>query len=273
MSMSIDRNHPGVNPRARLVVSGCLTAVAAGLFTIVLFDILTPPDPAALLNPPLAARPTRKVIPAVPNLFLDDDFTTREHWPEGGANSPYGYEQNGYRLDASHDPGFIQVPLKAPVAMPGHDLSLEVEANPMPGSRDVEYGVFFWHSQDQDGHERFLYFAVNTEGMYTLRALLPVTTTTATPAAEPWVDLVARTSSPTIKTDGKSNRLRVDVHPHRILAFINGELVLDRDNADVDAFRDRKDFDGGVGLITLALSGSTQKVLFSRFRLYLDVKS
>ncbi len=278
LSMSIDKTRPGVGPRARLVISGCLTALAAALFTVVFFDVLTPPDPAALLNPPPAARPTavrptKDTIPPIPKLFLDDNFNSRQYWPAGGDNASYGYQQNGYWLAPSLNPDFTHVLLKELPKTTGRDLSIEAEASPLPGSTAVEYGVLFWHSRDKEGHERFLYFAVNTEGMYTLRASVPVTATTASPAVERWVDLVPRTSSSTIKKNGESNRLRVDVHPHRIIAFINSQLVLDRDNPDIDAFRDRQDFDGGVGLIALALGSRNQKALFSQFSLYLDVKS
>jgi hypothetical protein len=275
--MSVEKPRPGLKSRAKLVISGCIAALAAALFTVIFFDILTPPDPAALLNPPppsrpTAVRPTTPTIPAVPPLFLDDNFSTRKNWPVSAGNAPFEYVQNGYLLAPSPNTEFTRVLLQKFQDNSYHDFSVEVEANALPDSSAVEYGVFFWHSQDKAGHERFIYFGLNTDGMYALRAAVPVSSTTAEPSAHRWVDLVPRTSSSLIRKNGEPNRLRVDAHPQRILAFINGELVLDRNNPDVDAFRDREDFDGGVGLIALSYGKSNDQVHFTFFKMYVDLK-
>lgn len=120
--------------------------------------------------------------------------------------------------------------------------------------------------------ERFIYFSISTSGAYRLRAHIPVTPTTTTPAHFRWIDLTPALPHPVINTDGRPNRVRVDVHPKRVLAFINDILVLDRQNADLDSFRRRDDFDGRVGLFALALGVPNARVLFTEFRLYVDVK-
>jgi hypothetical protein len=244
------------------------------------FDILTPPrDPSLLLTPPASPSPPRPtnattlptVLPPVPHLFLSDDFTTRSNWPRAVGDAPYGYMQNGYLIAPPPGSEFTRVFLNNFADKLSRDLSIQAEAKPFDDSTGVSYGIFFWHDSSPEGQERFLYFGVATDGTYALRASIPITGTTETPERSRWVDLVPATRSPSIKTDGGSNRLRIDVHPHRILAFINGDLVFDRDKSDVDAFRDRADFDGRVGLLAFSLGKQKGQVLFTKFVLYDDV--
>jgi hypothetical protein len=259
---------------------GCLTIIAAAAFTVSFFGVLTPPrDPVALLTPPATpstqaptiVRPAATVLPPIPPLYLADSFSTRNNWPLAVGDGPYSYTNNGYLLAPPGNTEFTHVFLDKFNDTVSIDLSVQVEAKPFPGSSGVGYGVFFWHDTSKDGQERFIYFGVTTEGMYTLRTSVPISRTTETPSGRRWVDLVPETPSPSIETNGLPNRLRVDAHPHRILAFVNGDLVLDRDNPDVDTFRERDDYDGKVGLLAYSLGKPSARVLFTVFELYSNV--
>ena len=259
--------------RIQVLILGCLTAIGAAMFTFLFFEILEPPlDTATLLNPPLtrpaSVRPTATILPSIPPLFLTDDFSTRRNWPQLAGDSAFGYEDNGYVLAPPSDAVFTHVFLQDFANTTLYDLSLQVEAKPASDSPAVNYGVFFWHSQDNEAQERFLYFGINSNGRYTLRAFVPETGTTSTRAISRWVDLVPETPSPLIRKNGEPNRLRVDAHIHRILAFINGGLVLDRNNPDVDALRSSSDFDGRVGLLSFSPGKPNSKVIYTLFDLY-----
>lgn len=263
-------------PNRRLIALGCLTAIGASLITIVMFGILTPSrDIASLLNPPVVPTPTApataiSTIPPVPPLLLEDNFSTRTNWPRLIGDAPYGYMENGYLLAPQKSTNYVRVFLSSINAPSVHNLSLQITASPLEGSSAVNYGAFFWHSQDKNGREQFLYFGVGSDGVYTLRALVPTTTSTKEPYDGHWVDLVKATPSAIINKGIKSNQLRIDVHPHRVIAFINGDRVFDRDNPDVDAYRNGDNFDGKVGLLAFSTGDSTAKVVYTHFALYAD---
>jgi hypothetical protein len=72
--------------------------------------------------------------------------------------------------------------------------------------------------------------------------------------------------------DGTPNHLRVDVHPRRLLAYINDELVLDTNARIISEWRNLNDFDGRVGIIALAPGETGARVRFSRFDVYADIQ-
>jgi hypothetical protein len=280
--VNMGRESSPIDPRSRtrILAGGCLTAIGAGVFAVFFFDLLTAPrDPMALLTPPASpvspaatiARAIGTVLPPTPQLYLTDNFAARNNWPRVVGDAPYGYMENGYLIAPPGEPQFTSVLLNNFSDKLSRDLSVQAEANPLPGSSGVSYGILFWHDSSPDGQERFLYFGVGSDGTYTLRASVPISMTTQTPPSSRWVDLVPMTPSTSVKRGSEPNRMRVDVHPHRILAFVNGVLVLDRDNSDVDAFRQRDDFDGRVGLLAFPLDKPRAQVIFTEFELYADV--
>jgi hypothetical protein len=250
-----------------------LTALAAALCAIWFFNILTPArDINLILNskePPTTPTeaPTPTPLPTPPALVLSDDFSgTANFTPSAQAH----YEPNGFVLDPQPNTDFLTAPLFDFVDTTYHNLSLIAEAAPAVRSGPVEYGVFFWHSVDANKHERFIAFTVTSAGMYRLRAFVP-STTSAGRFEYRSVDLVPPTRSLYVNANRTTNRLRVDVHPHQVFAFVNDELLINRDNADVDAYRDRPDFDGRVGLIAIATGETNAQVNFTKFELYADV--
>jgi hypothetical protein len=277
--------------RVGCALGGCAAVIAAVCFTILFFDILTPPrDAAALLAtrvpataPPAPARPPT-VLPPTPPVFLTDDFSQFGNFPRGGAGFSFGYIKGGYSLAPTAQDGFARVFLQNYKDAARHDVSLEIQAAPAPDSAPVEYGIFFWHSQTPitttsnapaPPRERFLYFSISTSQAFRLRAYEPMAASeTPTPTVNyHWVDIVP--STPTLALGGveKPNRVRIETHPHHILAYINDALVLDHNDSDVDQYRTREDYDGRVGIIALALGKAGAQAIFSAFKLNVDLKA
>lgn len=253
--------------------------MVAALFAIFFFDLLTPPRDLAALQPtPTATRPipptiTPEVFPPTPPLLFSDDFSTRTHFPPGSSALPFGYQTYGYRLSPPLDPGYVRVLARDFADVSYHDLSLSATAAPIDGKVPLEYGILFWHSQDKNGREYFLYFGVNTNSAFTLKALEPITTTQRGARSFHWIDIVPPRSSVAVKGNGAPNSLRVDVHVGRVLGYVNDALVLDSDSPLIDEYRERADFDGGVGMIALALGKRGAGALFSRFNVNVESNS
>lgn len=269
---------PAGSQRMRLVASGCLTAAGAALFAFVFFGLNVPPlDSSTLLNPPklrpTTLTPVLTALPPTPRLYLEDNFSSKANWSRADNAGGATFAENGFLISPTADAQFTHVYLSSLKDESYRDISIQIEAKPGNGYSGVGYGVFFWHDQDNTGQERFIYFGVTTEGEYTLRAAVPVTGTIDSRTESRWVDLTSSIPSPVIRKGGAANRLRVDVHPGRILAFVNGRLLIDQENQVVDAFRNREDFDGKVGLLAYATKAGNPSVLFTLFDLYLDAKN
>ncbi|MGE5140827.1 MAG: hypothetical protein ACM3JD_15275, partial [Rudaea sp.] len=129
-----------------------------------------------------------------------------------------------------------------------------------------EWGIFFWHSIDRSIRERFVAFTITPRGTFRLRTYAPFTSTTGERVFR-WTDLVAETHSTAILS-GRPNRLRVEVRPGLVKAYINGTQVLDRSNGDIDAYRSRTGFDGQVGPIVIPGGPSKSTVEFRQFSIY-----
>lgn len=275
MNQPEDGPRPPKIPRPQLLLSALLTALAAAVFAVLFFDILAPPlDSSTLLNPPkqrpTSIRPIETVVPPTPQLFLKDDFSSRENWTRADDNGGAAFADKGYLLSPDPAGPYTHVYLDTLTNSKYRDLSLQADASTSPGNL-AGYGVFFWHSTDSDGNERFIYFGVTTDGAYTLRAAAPITPTTASPVKSRWVDLISATASPAIQKKSGANRLNVDVHPQRLRAFVNGTLVIDIDSKTVDALRERGDFDGKVGMAAYSLGTPDARVLFTGFDVYVEV--
>lgn len=261
--------------RLRIIISAIVTAVAAALFVVLFFGILTPPlDPSTLLNPPkqrpTLIRPTPAVFFPTPRLFTQDDFSTRTNWVRADNYGGASFADKGYALFPDPARPYTHVYLSSLTNTEYRDLTLQIDASASAGSA-AGYGVFFWHSQDSTGNERFVYFGVTTDGAYTLRANEPITQTAGSSVSRRWLDLILATSSAAVRKGSGSNKLRVEVHPKRIRAFVNGTLVIDEANQVVDALRDRNDFDGKVGLLAYSLDAASAKVLFTLFAVDADL--
>ena len=154
-----------------------------------------------------------------------------------------------------------------------HNLSLSATAAPIDSTVPLEYGILFWHSHDKNGREYFLYFGVNTNSAFTLKALEPVPTTQRGARSFHWIDIVPSRSSVAVKGNGVPNSLRVDVHPGRVLGYVNDALVFDSDSPLIDEYRERADFDGGVGMIATRSWERGAGALFSRFNVNVESNS
>jgi hypothetical protein len=64
----------------------------------------------------------------------------------------------------------------------------------------------------------------------------------------------------------------VDVHPRRLLAYINDELVLDTDAKIINDWRVHRDWDGKVGLVAFPMDTPSAQARFTQFDIYADVK-
>ena len=282
--------------RAVQFSGGCLTALVAALVAIWLFNVTTPPRDLSLLltpnptppelrtvfptptlalptntpRPPTATPvpPTRTPtpLPPTPALVMSDNFATPGNWPTGATSV---YSQTRYLLRPRANTDFLLAPFKTFHDKTGHDLSIQAAAAPGNPTGPIEYGVFFWHSGTAARGERFIAFAVDLNGGYHLQAFVPVSPT-GSPLQYRSVDLVLPTRALDIQTDGRLNQLRVDVHPHQVFAFVNNKLVIQLDDVAIDAYRNRSDFDGSVGLFAAATGSANGQVSFSRFALYAD---
>lgn len=256
----------------------CLVAFLAACFAIFSLNLLTPPRPLTALLPTRTAtrRPpptiTPVVYPPTPNLVTAEDFSTPEAFPNArGVNLGYAYADEAYLLTPPLDPGFVRVLNQSFTASDYRNLTLDVTAAPAKNSAPVEYGVMFWHTEDDQGREHFLAFTINTKGTFRLLAYEPVENQDA-PNAYQFTEVVPATQTQTIHLDGSPNKIRVDVHPRRLLAYINDELVLDTDAKIINDWRLRRDWDGRVGLVAFAMNVPDAQARFTQFDIYADVK-
>ncbi len=258
----------------QLVLGGIVAAIIAAIFTIYVFNISTPPrDIEALLRP----TPTQTLIaelfptatpfptgtPAPNNLIYSVNFTRPGEWPTGLGTQ---YTKTGYQLTASPNADFLSVPLAGFDDTSVQDIKI-VAAGTSADSTSAEYGVYFWHSLDQQGRERFIAFTITSQRTFRLRAYGPYTSSKGEKLMR-WTDLVPATTSRNIRVDGRPNQLQVELHPGHIIASINGFAVIDRDNPDIDQYRARSDFDAQVGLIAIPTASGPTRAEFSLFELY-----
>ncbi|HZQ07022.1 MAG TPA: hypothetical protein VFD70_10615 [Anaerolineae bacterium] len=267
-----------LNSRAVQMAGGCAVALLAMCFAIFALNLFAPPRPLAELLP--TSTPTRRPPPTItpvaypptPSLVLSDDFTTRNNFPRASdAKIPFGYENASYRIAPPLDPGFVTVWNQTFGGMDYLNLTLDARAAPAENSPPIEYGMTFWHAEDSDGVERYLAFTVNSKGSFRLRLYEPVTDTQGADIRYQWSNILPSTPSSDIYTDGTPNRLRVDVHPRRLLAYINDELVIDTDSKVISDLRLRRDFDGRVGMIALTQDAGAEAI-FTQYDIYADVK-
>lgn len=256
---------------AVILISACFALLALNLYT--------PPREISQLYP--TRTPTRRPPPTItpvaypptPALVLSDTLRAVKNFPEArGVKLPYGYAGNAYVLEPPLDPGFVRVLNQAFTGRDYLNLSLNAHASPAPDSPAVEYGVVFWHGEDEAGRERFMAFTVNTRSEFRLLAFDPVTGAQTGANAMQVTEIISRTSSSAIQIDGTTNELRVDVHPRRLLAYVNDELVIDTDAKIINDWRLRRDFDGRVGVIALTLDAPGAAARFTRFDIYADTK-
>lgn len=265
--------------RAVRVGIGCLVALIAACFAILFLNLLAPPRPLAALLPTRTAtrRPpptiTPVAYPPTPVLVSRDDFSTHDNFPEAsGVKLGYEYSDHSYLLTPPLDPGFVRV-LDQNFTNPDYrNLSLHVLAAPAQDSAAVEYGALFWHGEDDEGRERFLAFTVSTVSKVHLFAYEPITSTQTGKNAFQLTDILPPTLAPQIHVSGEPNDIRLDVHPRRLLAYVNGELVLDTDDKIINDWRLRRDWDGRVGIIALTLNEPGAQARFTQFDIYADPK-
>ncbi|MBI4675102.1 MAG: hypothetical protein HY741_25965 [Chloroflexi bacterium] len=268
-----------MNQRAvRWLGIGAVACIAA-LFAILALNLYTPPRELAALLP--TRTPTRRPPPTItpvaypptPSLVLSDTFTARDNFPRAtGVKLAFGYSDNSYLLTPPLDPGFVRVLHQTFKDADYRNLSLDVHASPAPDSAAVEYGILFWHGEDRAGRENFLAFTVDTKSRFRLLAFEPITTTAANANAFRFTEIISAATSSAIQIDGSTNALRVDVHPRRMLAYVNDELVIDTDAKMISDWRLRREFDGRVGMIALVMNEPGAAVRFTRFDIYADVK-
>jgi hypothetical protein len=260
------------------LIGGCSVAFLAACFAIFALNLFTPPrsiaellpTPTATHRPPPTITPV--AYPPTPPLAVKNNFALKDNFPRAtGVQVPFGYKDDYFYLTPPLDPGYAYV-LDQNFQDPGYlNLSLNATAAPAPDSPTVEYGVLFWHTEDDQGQESFLAFTINSGSEFRLRAYQPVTDTTTSATTYKWADIIALTQSPDIHVDGTPNQLRVDVHPRRLLAYINDQLVIDTDAKLITDLRLSRDFDGRVGVIALTQDAGAE-ARFTQFDIYADVK-
>lgn len=257
------------------LISIVVVAFLATCFAIFSFNLFSPPRPIAELLPTPSAtrRPPPTITPVsyppTPNLVLGDDFKTQENFPKAsGVKLGYEYVANSYLLSPPLDPGFVRV-LNQSFTNPDYrNLSLNVSALPET-SAPVEYGVLFWHGEDDRGRERFLAFTINTKSTFRLLAYEPVENE---PDKYQFTEVISPTLATVIHVDDTPNNIRLDIHPRRMLAYINDSLVLDTDTSVINDWRLRRDWDGRVGLIALTMDSPGAQARFTHFDIYADTK-
>jgi hypothetical protein len=259
----------------RLVI-GIFVALLTASIAIFALNLLSPPRPLAQLQPTRTAtrRPpptiTPVAYPPTPPLVLQDDMATTEHFPNTeGVRLGYSYENGKYVLTPPLDPGFVRA-IHQTFTDPDYlNLSLEATASPTENSGPVEYGVLFWHGEDEAGRERFLAFTISTDSTFRLLSYEPVQ---SDGSAFEITELIPKTSTETINLDGTPNKIRIDVHPRRMLAYVNDELVLDTDARVINEWRLGRDWDGRVGVIAFTMDAPGAEAQFEQFDIYADVR-
>lgn len=262
--------------RTALIV---LVAFLATCFAIVALDLFSPPRPIAQLLP--TRTPTRRPPPTItpvaypptPNLVLSDHFAGVKNFPQAsGVKLGYGYQDFSYLLTPPLDPGYVRVLNQTFLDPEYRNLTLQAVAAPSTGSGAVEYGILFWHGEDEQGRERFLAFTINTKSAFRLLAYEPVENGPPGSNAFQFTQVIPSTQTQTIHLDGKPNTIRVDVHPRRLLAYVNDELVLDTDAKIINDWRVRRDWDGRVGLIAFTMDAPSAQARFTQFDIFADTK-
>ncbi len=261
--------------RALLFLGGIIAAIAAAMFTLYAFDITTPPrDIEALLRPspthttvvaalPTGTPPPPTGTPVPKNLIYTANLTQPGEWP---TTSAARYTKTGYQLTTPANSDFQMVPLAGFADTAKTDIKIITAGTPVD-STSVEYGVFFWHSVDPQGRERFLALTISSQRTFRLRAYGPATDAPSDKTMR-WTDLVPTTGAPNILTDGRANRIEVELHPGQIRVTLNGSEMLDREREDIDAYREQKGFDGRLGLIAIAAPKAEARAEFTLFELY-----
>ncbi len=254
-----------------IVVAFLATCIA--IFSLNLF---APPRPIAQLLPTRTAtrRPpptiTPVAYPPTPQLVSQDDLRAQKNFPQAsGVKLGYAYTQNGYALTPPLDPGFVRVLDLTFTASEYRNLSLETIAMPAPDSSNVEYGVVFWHAEDEQGRERFLAFTINTKSYFRLLAYEPVG---ENGNAYQFTEIISPNLATAIHQDKSPQKIRVEVHPRRLLGYVNDQLVLDTNAEIINDWRLRRDWDGKVGLIALTMDAPGAQAQFTQFDIYADVK-
>lgn len=254
-----------------------LVAILAACLTIFWLNLFSAPRPLAQLQPTRTAtrRPpptiTPVAYPPTPEQVLADNFSTPENFPEAsGVKLGYEYIDLGYLLTPPLDPGVVYV-LNQTFTNPDYrNLTLNFTAAPADNSAPVEYGVLFWHGEDEQGRESFLAFTINSSSKFRLLAYEPVESTQENTHAFKITEVIPATLTQSIHLDGTPNQIRVDVHPRRLLAYINDDLVLDTDTKIISDWRLRREWDGKVGVIAFAKDRPGAQALFSQFDIYAD---
>lgn len=272
-----------LSSRAVRLLGGCATAVLASCLAIFLLNLFQPPRDLSALLP--TRTPTRRppptitpvVYPPTPPAVFRESFepgSEEAGFPApSGATLPFGYVADGYRLAPPTKPGFIRVLSQGLSDDEYRNLSIDATAAPLAGSAPVEYGVLFWHLENEEGTEQYLAFTIGTDSTFRLRALEPITRTAQGDMVYQWTDIVTKTASLAIKVDGSPNTLRVDVHPRRLLAYINDTLVIDTAPKLISDWRNQSEFDGRVGIIAFLVDEPGAEVRFTRFDVYADIVS
>lgn len=266
------------SPILRVLIVG-LVAFLAACVAIFSLNLFAPPRPIAQLLP--TRTPTRRAAPTItpvaypptPPLVLADDFSRQLNFPQAsGVKLGYEYTDRGYLLSPPVDPGFVRV-LNQNFNDPDYrNLSLEALAAPTINSFAVEYGVVFWHGQDEQGQEHFLAFTLDTKGAFRLLAYEPVENPPQGSKAFQFTEVIPSTQSQTIHRDTTPNKIRVDVHPRRLLAYINDNLVLDTDAKIINDWRLSRDWDGKVGIIAFTVNSPDAQARFTKYDIYSDSK-
>lgn len=264
------------------VVRGILigfVAFMAACLAIFSLELFRPPRPLTSLMP--TRTPTRRAAPTItpvaypptPPLVLADNLKDAQNFPQAsGVKLGYEYQDGTYLLSPPSDPGFVRV-LNQNFTDPDYrNLSLEAMGARTVNSGAVEYGVLFWHGEDEQGRERFLAFTINSKSAFRLIAYEPLDAPAEGGQVYQITEVIPLTQSPTIKQDTTPNKIRIDVHPRRMLAYINDELVLDTDAKIINDWRVRRDWDGKVGLIALTMDAPDAIARFSQFDIYADIK-
>ncbi len=258
-----------------------IVAVAslAACFAVLALNLYTPPRELAQLYP--TRTPTRRPPPTItpvaypptPLFVLSDTLNLQKNFPQArGVQMPYRYTDDGYVLEPPLDPGLVYVLHQEFQDSTYLNLSLDARAAPVPDSAPVEYGVLFWHGEDEAGRENFLAFTVNSESRFRLLAYEPITNTSTSDNAFQITEIISSTASSAINLDGTPNALRVDVHPRRLLAYINDELVIDTDSKLISDWRLHREWDGRVGLIAFTMHAPGAAAQFTQFDIYADIK-
>ncbi len=197
-----------------------------------------PATSTVVLPAPTQPAPTATALPG--GLLFEDDFSApRNGWlTEIAPEAEKAYEAGEFRI-ALYQREFSAWTFPQPPRDLA-DFAIEVDARRVSGPSDNEFGVL---TRYQDATDEFYLFAISSDGTYAVQKY----------RGDKWYHLAQWTASDAVKQGEAVNRLRVTCQGSKLRFYVNGESLVQVEDASFRA--------GSIGL--LASSGDRGGVVIA----------